>query len=99
MSLGVVWNYRHRQETPVDFTHFRMNTPAFSVARTTRTAIEADLLISALRSEGLHPLDLQTAGHISLGGADVSYHIQVPTSELDQVAEFLKAYDESAAPA
>ena len=80
---------------PVDFNHFRMNTPAFSVARTTRTAIEADLLISALRAEGLHPLDLETAGHISLGGADISYHIQVPTSELAQVAEFLKAYDES----
>jgi hypothetical protein len=72
-----------------------MNPPEFSVARTTQTAIEADLLISALRSEGYHPLDLLTAGHISVGGADISYHIQVPTDELAQVGAFLKAYDES----
>ena len=72
-----------------------MNTPAFSVVRTTRTAIEADLLIAAMRSEGLHPLDLQTAGHFSLAGTDVSFHIQVPTAELAEVGEFLKVYDES----
>ena len=72
-----------------------MNTPAFSVVRTTRTAIEADLLIAAMRSEGLHPLDLQTAGHFSLAGTDVSFHIQVPTAELTEVGEFLKTYDES----
>jgi hypothetical protein len=72
-----------------------MNTPAFSVVRTTRTAIEADLLIAAMRSEGLHPLDLQTAGHFSLAGMDVSFHIQIPTAELPATQAFLKAYDQS----
>ena len=72
-----------------------MNTQAFSVVRTTRTALEANLLIAAMRSEGLHPLDLETASHFSLAGADVSFHVQVPTGELAAVAEFLRAYDES----
>ena len=72
-----------------------MDTPAFTVVRTTRTAIEADLLIAAMRSEGLHPLDLETAGHFSLAGTDVSFHIQLPTVELPAAGKFLKAYDES----
>lgn len=72
-----------------------MNIPAFSVVRTTRTAIEAELLIAAMRCEGLHPLDLETAGHFSLAGADVSFHIQMPTAELVAAGEFLRAYDES----
>jgi hypothetical protein len=75
-----------------------MTTPAFSVVRTTRTAIEADLLISAMRSEGLHPLDLQTAGHFSLAGTDISYYVQIPTTELAAAREFLSAYDESSCP-
>jgi hypothetical protein len=40
-----------------------MNTPAFSVVRTTRTAGEADMLIAFMRSAGLHPLDLNTSSH------------------------------------
>lgn len=72
-----------------------MDTPEFSVVRTTRTAIEADLLIAVLRSEGFHPRDLETAGHFSLAGADVSFHVQVPDGEQAAVTEFLRAYDES----
>jgi hypothetical protein len=72
-----------------------MNAPAFSVVKTTRTAIEADLLIAAMRGEGLHPLDLQTAGHFSLAGTDVSFHIQVPSVELAAAGEFLRAHGES----
>lgn len=75
--------------------HHTMNIPTFSVVRTTRTAIEADLLIAAMRSEGLHPLDLETTGHFSLAGTDVSFHIQLPTAEISAAREFLKAYDES----
>lgn len=72
-----------------------MNPPVFSVVRTTRTAIEADLLIAGLRSAGLHPLDLETASHCSLAGADVSFHLEVPTTELSAVREFLRSQDDS----
>jgi hypothetical protein len=72
------------------------NPPAFSTVRSTRTAIEADLLIAAMRCEGLHPLDLLTAEHFSFGGFEGGYRIQIPTSELPAAQEFLKAYDESA---
>lgn len=65
------------------------------MVRTTRTAIEADLLIAGLRSAGLHPLDLDTASHFSLAGADVSFHIEVPTSEVSAAREFLKSQDDS----
>ena len=58
-----------------------MNTPAFTVVRTTRTLIEADLLIATLRNAGLHPVDLDTFSHFSLAGTDVAYHIKVPTAE------------------
>jgi hypothetical protein len=72
-----------------------MNTPAFSVVRTARTAIEAEVLISVLRGAGLHPQELDTAGHFSLAGADVSFHVEVPTSELSAATEFLKSHDDS----
>jgi len=67
-----------------------MNTRAFSVVRTARTAIEAEVLISVLRGAGLHPQELDTAGHFSLAGADVSFHVEVPTNELSAATELLK---------
>ena len=70
-----------------------MNTSAFSVVRTTRTAIEADLIIAVLRSHGLHPLDLRTASNFSFGGADISYKVEVPTTEAKAAKEFLQALD------
>jgi hypothetical protein len=48
-------------------------------------------LISALRSAGLNPLDLNTASNISLGGVDIAYRIQVPTEELSAARELLKS--------
>ena len=70
-----------------------MNTSAFTVVRTTRTAIEADLLIAVLRSHGLHPLDLQTTSNFTLGGDDNSYNVEVPTAEAKEAKEFLQALD------
>jgi hypothetical protein len=71
-----------------------MNTPAFAILRTTRTSIEADVLIAALRAAGMHPLDLETASHISLAGTDISYHVEVPTAELSAAREFLRSHDD-----
>jgi len=70
-----------------------MSASAFSVIRTTRTAIEADLLIAVLRSNGLHPLDLNTAAHFSFAGTDVSYHVEVPTPEAKEAKKFLQALE------
>jgi len=70
-----------------------MNTSAFTIVRTARTEIEADLIIAILRSNGLHPLDLRTASNFSFGGADISYKVEVPTAEAKEAKEFLQALD------
>ena len=76
-----------------------MNTPAFSLVRTVRTAVEADMLITYMRSAGLHPLDLNTSSHFSLAGADVDFRIEVPTEEQNAAREFLKGHDDPPQPA
>lgn len=53
------------------------------------------MLIAALRGQGLHPLDLETAGHFSLAGAEIAFQVQVPTVELGAACEFLDAFDGS----
>jgi hypothetical protein len=68
-----------------------MDKPPFTTIRTARTAIEADLLMSALRCEDLHPLELNTFGHFSLAGADISYQIQVPSEEAEKAREILES--------
>lgn len=73
-----------------------MNTPAFSVARTVRTAVQAEMLITFLRHEGLHPIDINTSAHFSLAGAEIDFPIKVPTEELESARELLNAYDNSA---
>jgi hypothetical protein len=72
-----------------------MNTPAFTVLSTARTAAEADMLISALRGAGLHPVDLNTSSHFSLAGAEVSFCIEVPTSEAGEARELLSSHESS----
>jgi hypothetical protein len=69
--------------------------PAFTVIRTTQTAVEADLTASFLRGAGLHPVDFSISPHFSLGGAEISFPIEVPTAEADVAKDLLKAYDKS----
>ena len=69
-----------------------MNTPAFSVVQTVRTAEQADMLITFLRNEGLHPVDINTSAHFSLAGAEIDFPIKVPTEELESARELLSAY-------
>ena len=76
-----------------------MNTPAFSLVRTVRTAVEADMLITFMRNAGLHPIDLNTSSHFSLAAADLDFRIEVPTEELNAAREFLKRHDDSPHPA
>ena len=74
-----------------------MNTQAFTTVRTTRTPIEAGLVISILESAGLHPLELSISGHCSVAGADIDYSVRVPTAEAAKAREVLSSYDKSAA--
>ncbi len=69
-----------------------MDTPAFATVRTVRTLIEADVIITALRSAGLNPVEQGMAGHFSLAGADIEYPVQVPTEELAAAREVLQAH-------
>jgi hypothetical protein len=73
-----------------------MSENLFSVIRTARTAIEADLCVMALRNAGFHPLDLDTAGHFSIGGADIAFKVRVPTEELESARAFLSDLEEAA---
>lgn len=66
---------------------------AFTTVRTTQTPIEAALVISILESAGLHPLELSTAGHCTVAGADIDYSVRVPTAEAAEAREILSSYD------
>ena len=69
-----------------------MSSPAFTIVRTAQTAAEADLMISALRGAGLHPVDLSLAPHVSHYGADFSFSVRVPTGEARAAKEILESY-------
>ena len=73
-------------------------TPAFSVVRTARTAIEADVLISALRAQGFHPNDISTSSHFSIAGVEISYAIEIPSNELPAAKEFLASFESQTTP-
>ena len=70
-----------------------MNATTFTTVRTTRTPMEAELVIASLRRAGLHPVELNTAAHFSLAGADIEYLVQVPTSEMAEATDVLNSYD------
>ncbi len=55
------------------------------------------MLITFLRSEGLHPVDINTSAHFSLAGAEIEFPINVPTGELDAARVLLEGYDNSPA--
>ena len=69
-----------------------MDTPAFATVRTARTLMEADVIMTALRSAGLNPVEQGMAGHFSLAGSDIEYPVHVPTEELDAAREVLQAH-------
>ena len=74
-----------------------MTTQAFTKVRSAQTQAEAGLLISVLQQSGLHPLELDTAGHFSLAGVDVDYSVQVPSEEAEEARAILATFDRNAA--
>jgi len=50
---------------------------------------KASLLISLLKSNKFHPLELQTSSHCSIAGADIFYYVQIPEQEYESAKSFL----------
>ncbi len=57
-----------------------------------QSAAEADQFISQLRRAGLHPVDSPLSSHVSPGGEEVFFPIQVPAEEADAAKELLDSY-------
>jgi hypothetical protein len=54
------------------------------------TATQAEVVISFLKAQGFHPIDLQMSSIVFFAGADQSYHVQVPPEEVEAATEALK---------
>jgi predicted nucleotidyltransferase len=70
-----------------------MNNKALSIVRKARTGIEANILIEALSSAGFHPVVLASVSTGSHNSAEVTLHIEVPTTEISAATEFLKLHE------
>jgi hypothetical protein len=73
-----------------------MSTQTFATVRTTRTPMEAGLLIGILENAGLHPVGIDDASHFSLAGADIDYPVRVPVAEAAEAREILSSYGKDA---
>ncbi len=69
-----------------------MSNSTFTTVRTVRTPIEGDVILSALRAAGLHPVDLSLSPHFSVAGTEISYAIDVPTQEAVAARDLLESY-------
>ena len=78
------WNVPNFLTNPI------MTTSAFSVLCTAATQIEAEMILSMLRAEGLNPMELGTNAYGPAGGGSQFYSIRVPTTELATAQELLK---------
>ena len=54
-----------------------------------RYGAEAGTIISLLKNNGYHPLDLQLSPHVGTAGADIYYYVQVPEEEYESAKQFL----------
>jgi hypothetical protein len=52
---------------------------------------QAEVVISPLRAQGFHPLDLQMSPSVWLAGADQFYYVQVLPEEVETAKAVLKA--------
>ena len=56
-----------------------------------QSAQEAEIVISLLRNNCLHPLRLEMSPHIPLAGADLWYYVRIPADETGAARELLKS--------
>ena len=50
---------------------------------------EAGVIFSLLQSNDFNPLEIQVSSHVTLGGVDQGYYIQVPEAEIQGCRELL----------
>jgi len=55
----------------------------FTEVYTAQTPAEAEVVISLLRANGIHPLDLEMSPRVFFAGADRWFHVRVPTEEIE----------------
>jgi hypothetical protein len=65
----------------------------FATVSQVASSAEADLMISLLRAEGYHPLDLDMSSHFSLAGCETGYQVVVPREEEGAALELLRDKD------
>jgi hypothetical protein len=70
-----------------------MTGSAFTTVRTAHTAGEAERMITALRSAGLHPVDLSMSAPFSLPGVETTFPILISAEEALAAEGLLDACD------
>jgi len=50
---------------------------------------EADMVVSLLRWNGLHPAELEISPHVMLAGADQGFFVRVPEEEFPESRDLL----------
>ncbi len=57
------------------------------------TEIEAGMIESLLRANGIHPFELQKSSQVYLAGIDTNYYVEVPDHEAAAAREILKEFE------
>lgn len=56
-----------------------------------QSPLDAEIVISLLRSHGLHPPDLAWSPHVSLAGGELCYDVNIPATEAASAVAILQA--------
>lgn len=56
----------------------------------TRSLAEAGRIQSLLESRGFHPMPVDSSSHVSVAGAELGYHVEIPRREARSACAFLK---------
>ena len=54
-----------------------------------RSLAEAGRIQSLLEAEGFHPLPVNSSSHVTVGGADHGYYVEIPKTEALAAGVFL----------
>ena len=56
----------------------------------TRSFPEAGRIQSLLEAGGFHPLPVDSSSHLSVGGTEQGYYVEIPRTEAKAATEFLR---------
>ena len=54
-----------------------------------KNSAEAGLMVSLLKENKFHPLEVQVSDHLSFAGADMWFYVQIPEEEYLSASKFL----------